>query len=57
MVAAFNLSDRPARVTLGAAPGQDLGYVDAWTGEPVEHREGAVWELPAWGYRVGVTPL
>ncbi|MFK5646445.1 alpha-amylase family glycosyl hydrolase [Ornithinimicrobium sp. LYQ121] len=57
VVAAFNLSDSPARVRLGLAPGQDLSFVDAWSGEPLGYAEGSVWELPAWGYRVGVTPL
>ncbi|WP_202817174.1 DUF3459 domain-containing protein [Serinicoccus sp. CUA-874] len=56
VVAAFNLSDAPASVTLGVAPGQDLAYVDATDGSTVEYAEGSVWQLPARGYRVGVTP-
>ena len=56
VVAAFNLSDAPASVTLGVAPGQDLAYVHATDGSTVEYAEGSVWQLPAWGYRVGVTP-
>ena len=56
VIAAFNLSGAPASVTLGVAPGQDLAYVDATDGSTVEYAEGSVWQLPAWGYRVGVTP-
>lgn len=56
VVAAFNLSGRPARARLALAPGQDLRYADAFDGAPLDHAEGVVWELPAWGYRVGVTP-